>query len=328
MFVLITVTWGRMSMFELPRGERHRTITVKHHQNVLSGSLILPRGKISPPFVLIVHGDGPQDRWSGGGYLPLVNYLVSQGIAVFSWDKPGVGASTGNWLAQTMDDRAGEAVSALLTLRKQPGLSNSRGGYLGFSQAGWVVPLASEMAPTDFVVLAGAAVNWKAQSVYYTGQKLASEGAVTEEIHNAKRREADDFDRLFTESTVGQPCRGVCTREDFERRNAWSDAVNAMSQMHTPVLILMGRNDRNVDAEETLSVARRVIPAGTPHCISAVTGANHGLLRSAWFDYQLSSQWPLWKQGVFVLSGAHAYAPGALNSISSWILHQTCSRGV
>jgi alpha-beta hydrolase superfamily lysophospholipase len=26
-----------------------------------------------------------------GGYLPLVNFLVEEGIAVFSWDKPGIG---------------------------------------------------------------------------------------------------------------------------------------------------------------------------------------------------------------------------------------------
>ncbi|MCS5992147.1 hypothetical protein LNP02_28885 [Klebsiella variicola subsp. variicola] len=89
------------------------------------------------------HGDRPQDRWSEGGYILLVNFLISQGIAVFSGDKPGVGQSTGNWLAQTMSDRSEEAVIALQKLREQPELKNSRGGYLGFSQAGWVVPLAS-----------------------------------------------------------------------------------------------------------------------------------------------------------------------------------------
>jgi hypothetical protein len=48
------------------------------HNDVLAGTLILPPGKLSPPFVLLVHGDGPQDRWSEGGYIPLVKFLVSQ----------------------------------------------------------------------------------------------------------------------------------------------------------------------------------------------------------------------------------------------------------
>lgn len=77
---------------------------------------------VKPVAIHLVHGDGPQDRWSEGGYIPLVKFLVSQGIAVFSWDKPGVGNSTGNWLAQTMSDRAEEAVLALKKLREQPEL--------------------------------------------------------------------------------------------------------------------------------------------------------------------------------------------------------------
>jgi len=40
---------------------------------------------------------------------------------VFSWDKPGVGASTGNWLHQSMSDRADETLSAINALWQVPG---------------------------------------------------------------------------------------------------------------------------------------------------------------------------------------------------------------
>lgn len=73
----------RLSDFELSGYGQQHTVSFKHNNDVLVGTLILPPSMVSPPFVLLVHGDGPQDRWSEGGYIPLVKFLVSQGIAVF-----------------------------------------------------------------------------------------------------------------------------------------------------------------------------------------------------------------------------------------------------
>lgn len=322
--VLIIFLLSRLYDFDLSGYGQQRSISFKHNNDVLMGTLIMPPGKVSPPFVLLVHGDGPQDRWSEGGYIPLVKFLVSQGIAVFSWDKPGVDKSTGNWLAQTMSDRAEEAVLALKKLREQPELKKSRGGYLGFSQAGWVVPQASQLTRTEFVVLIGAAINWRNQGIYYTGQRLKVEGRSLNDIQDAKKHEAVAFDRQFTEEAAVLPCHYQCTRQDFERRNSLADATKDISGTHTPVLILMGQDDRNVDTDETAAVWAKALPAGTPRCIRQLPGATHGLLRSEWFDYQLASQWPLWKQGLFLLSGRYSYSPGALRTVSSWILNQNC----
>ncbi|KAA9000464.1 lysophospholipase [Affinibrenneria salicis] len=322
--ILSAFSFIRLSDFDLSGYGRQRIISFKHHQDVLQGTLILPPDRVYPPVVLIIHGDGAQDRWSGDGYIPLVKFLVEQGIAVFSWDKPGVGTSTGNWLAQTMPDRAEEAALALKKLKEQPELKRSRAGYLGFSQAGWVVPHAGQLATPDFVVLAGAAINWRNQGIYYTGQRLKSEGFTAVNIQNAQRIEAETFDRQFTEEAAARPCLSRCTRQDFERRNSRADATKNISEMHTPVLILMGENDRNVDPDETITVWARTLPVDTPRCIRLVANATHGLLRSKWFNYQLPSQLPLWKQGVFLLSGKYAYSPGALDAISLWILNQEC----
>ncbi|MEC5320540.1 alpha/beta hydrolase [Brenneria populi subsp. brevivirga] len=323
--VFVTVVLlNRLSEFELSGYELQRSITFEHRQDILQGTLILPQKAISPPVVLLVHGDGAQDRWSDGGYIPLVKFLVSQGVAVFSWDKAGVGASKGNWLAQTMSDRADEAAFALNKLKQQPELKNSPIGFLGFSQAGWAVPRASELTKADFAVLAGAAVNWRDQGIYYMGQRLKFAGRSAAEITQAQEREAADFDRQFTEENAALPCLSRCTRQDFERRNSRADARKDISKMHTPVMILMGEDDRNADPHETASVWAKTLPAKTPRCIRLFAGTTHGLLRSAWFDYQLPSQWPLWKQGAFLLSGQHSYSPGVLNAISDWILNQKC----
>ena len=36
-------------------------------------------------------------------------------------------------------------------------------GYLGFSQAGWVIPIAATQSNPDFSVIIGGAVNWRDQ---------------------------------------------------------------------------------------------------------------------------------------------------------------------
>ncbi|VCU61916.1 hypothetical protein EPIB2_993 [Tritonibacter mobilis] len=37
--------------------------------------------------------------------------MADASIGVLFWDKAGVGASTGNWLNQSMEDRANEALA-------------------------------------------------------------------------------------------------------------------------------------------------------------------------------------------------------------------------
>lgn len=314
----------RLSEFDVPDAGGQQTLRITHGSDSLAGTLILPAGVSSPPVALLVHGDGAQDRWSDGGYLPLVNHLVSQGIAVFSWDKPGVGESTGNWLAQTMDDRALEAAFILQQLRQQPALAHSRLGFVGFSQAGWVVPQASQLAQADFAVLVGPAINWRNQGAYYLRQRLQLAGQPANEITRAVANDTAAFDAHYTQETTSRPCAAVCTRNDFERRNALADARVAIGSMQTPVMVLMGQDDRNVDSKETLAVWRARLPVKTPHCLRLIPAATHGLLNSRWYDYQLASQWPAWKQGVFLLSGRKAYAAGALDMISGWIRNGAC----
>lgn len=52
----------RLSDFDLSGYGQQRIISFQHHQDVLQGTLILPPDKKYPPVVLIVHGDGAQDR--------------------------------------------------------------------------------------------------------------------------------------------------------------------------------------------------------------------------------------------------------------------------
>ncbi len=124
--------WG-LSNFEKPK-QNVSLHNIIFNNDTITETLMLPNKCDNPAVAVFVHGDGPQNRWLSGGYRPLINSLLSDCIGVFSWDKPGVGNSGGNWLKQTMDDRAILANAVLVYLSALTELSNNRIGYLGFSQ--------------------------------------------------------------------------------------------------------------------------------------------------------------------------------------------------
>lgn len=69
----------------------------------------------------------------------------------------------------------------------------------------------------------------------------------------------------------------------------------------------------------------RLLPVATSRCLREVKDATHGLLRAKWFNYQMNEQWRRWTQWGFLAAGQSAYAHGALDAISEWILARRCS---
>ena len=88
-----------------------------------------------------VHGSGEQPRLNYG---TVVAPLVEDGIAVFSYDKRGVGESEGDCCTSPGKYNlvAADADGAVLAVRSHPEIDPDRVGFYGASEAGWVVPLA------------------------------------------------------------------------------------------------------------------------------------------------------------------------------------------
>lgn len=61
----------------------------------------------------MVGGGGASDRDNGTLFPPIRRHLVEAWIAVLSYDKRGVGESSGDWRDATMDDLAADTVAAL-----------------------------------------------------------------------------------------------------------------------------------------------------------------------------------------------------------------------
>lgn len=78
-----------------PKPARVEEITFQSGEFTLVGDLRTPAGTGPFPVVLFVHGSGDANRVLFGAYLPLMERMLRAGYAVFSWDKPGSGESTG-----------------------------------------------------------------------------------------------------------------------------------------------------------------------------------------------------------------------------------------
>ena len=115
-----------------------RDVTFTSDEVALAGSLALP-GSGPAPGVVLVGGSGATGRDNDTLFPPLRDHLVAAGFAVLSYDKRGVGGSSGDWLDSTMDDLARDVVAALDFLRRQPGVRSDTVGLFGHSEGGWLV---------------------------------------------------------------------------------------------------------------------------------------------------------------------------------------------
>lgn len=295
----------------------------EHAGAMLSGSLWLPD---DPPraAVALVHGDGPQDRTSGGGYAPLVNTLLDAGIAVAAWDKPGRGGSGGCWLDQSMADRAAEARAGLARLRAR--LPGNATGALGFSQAGWVLPRLRK-GEADFLVLVGPAVSWQRQGDYYARVRLRRAGETPAEIERRLAADAIEDARIFgvdaAFDAAAVPDGMSRARWSFIRQNRGEDSQADLAALDIPLLAIWGAEDLNVEAASDAETYRATVRDRHPaNEVVVIADATHGLLKAGPYNAQLVSEWPWSTTLRFLAEGRHAFAPGALDIIRDWILER------
>lgn len=180
----------------------------------LAGTLHRPEpetaGSAPAPALVMLQGSGPDDRDSWGYFGPIRDAFLGAGLAVLSWDKPGVGQSTGAWTDQTLFDRADEAQTALRWLRAQPGIDPARTGIWGHSQGGWIGPLAASRDPdlAFLIVNSGPSVNVHAQDLFGIEHVLRADDVSEDEIAAA----LDFMQALHAAAVANEPYDEVNTR--------------------------------------------------------------------------------------------------------------------
>lgn len=245
-----------------------REVTIPVRGWHLAGVLTTPKNGAARGLVVMVHGDGPVDATQGGLYDPWFDAAAASGYATLSWSKPGIDGSEGDWLSQSMADRATEVEAAIEWARAQPDIPTSRLVLWGASQAGWVLPaVVARRDDIDGAVAVGTAVNWLRQGRFNLEAELDHDGASSEARARAEV-ESERVDALLAAgasyddyaATTTDPMAGE--RWGFVQRNFRVDAtvdLTRAADRGIPWLLLAGKHDRNVDMTETARTYRDIL---------------------------------------------------------------------
>nr|WP_238355695.1 alpha/beta hydrolase [Kribbella sandramycini] len=286
---------------------RTRELTIPVPGGTLAAVLATPEGEPARGLVVMVHGDGPVEATHDGLYLPWFEAAGDAGFATLSWSKPGIGGSTGNWLAQSMADRASEVSQVLEWARGQSEIPAGPVVLWGASQAGWVLPKVR----ADAVVAVSPAINWLRQGRFNLLAELDHEKASADEraraiaVSDQTRallQQNADYDTYRAKTTDPEPM--AADRWAFVRRNYTADATADLQALKIPVHLMLGEHDRNVDIAETASTYQRLL--GDRLTVRRFAAA-HSMARPDVADSELLglATAVLWPRAVF--------APGVLD---------------
>jgi alpha-beta hydrolase superfamily lysophospholipase len=281
-------------------------LTFKSAENQLVGHYLSPlNNKPSKGVIIFVHGDGAMSYDAEGYYSIVWEQLREHGYSVFSWDKPGIGSSSGNWLKQSMEDRQNEVLSAVKLIQKKYGFTAKNTGLLGFSQAGWVIPsLASKSNKIGFIIGVGFAENWISQGRYHTRIKH-------ETLKKSPQLIQDEIKKFDDEIEKG----GLSNdRFEFILKNFKSDAAQDYKKINIPALFLWGENDMNVDAKN--EYAKWKDEPRKNITVKLLNNATHGLLNNEIFSGQ---QFGLMKWFKLMWLQQDALAPEFMPTLLNWL---------
>ncbi len=266
-------------------------VTIRHGGHTLNGVLAIPKdGRKRHGLVVYLHGDGPIDATHDDGYKPLWEANAKAGYAALSWDKPGVAGAPGNWLDQSMDDRADEAAAAVAWARARPDIDGDRIGLWGASQAGWVLPKVAAKAPVRFVIAVSPAINWLRQGRHHLLAQLRADGASAARTKAAIAK-SDTTRRLLTRDATfeeyvktmrGDPDGMTADRWGFISKNYTADATQDLRALRgIPVLLTLAGHDINVDTANTERIYRNVLDSGGALTVKRYPDASHSLLKQS-----------------------------------------------
>jgi uncharacterized protein len=290
-----------------PQGTRPFEFT--DGENVLRGFIDVPPGAGSHPAIVLIHGSDRTDVFNGSGfyygtYEKLRETFRSAGFATVVWDKAGQSCSTGAYSPGIpLRQRAHEATAALRALAERPEVDATRMGLWGFSQGGWVAPMAAiQSDDVRFLVLVGgpgrdvpglteyqALTKLRAQRV--SGAELDAAAAQLRralaimraggsyEAFSAAIAPLKRYPVLREFGVTEQPADGYRFWQnliDFQYR-----ADTALSALHQPVLAIFGDRDEAVDWRESVDVYKSAFrrSGNREATIKIFKNADHEMMR-------------------------------------------------
>jgi len=261
----------------------------------LTGTLISPTTGGKHPAIVLVHGSGAENR---DYVLPWSRFLIRRGLAVFGYDKRGVGGSTGDWNTASFDDLAGDVVAAVQSLKTRSDIDPTQIGLLGVSQAGWVMPLAAVRSKdiAFLISISGAGVPPAETTIDQARNEMTMTGTPQEMVDAvlAVLKLQYEFARTgqgWNEyaaareqlaARLGTPPDTIPgTPEhpywDVIRRSYFYDPVPTLRKLTVPTLALWGELDNNILAAKNEAAWGAALKAGgnRDYTLKILPKANH-----------------------------------------------------
>ena len=275
-----------------------REVTFKNGAVELKGTVMVPSASGHHPAVVFLHGSGPSTR---DGARPYAEEFAKLGFASVFFDKRGCGSSGGSWTTSSLDDLAGDALSAVKLLQQQKEVDGARVGLWGVSQAGWVATLAAAQSNqvAFMVVITGGGASPRETELY--SYRRAFEHARLSEAEMSEAFAVIDmyFDYLATgagrDDVVARLEKAANSKwypharldrilPSQENRKNWSwvaswDPAASIAAIECPVLLMFGDADANVPTDVAVKKWREGLSAAGNDDVSIVVfpGAGHGI---------------------------------------------------
>ncbi|MEU9500691.1 prolyl oligopeptidase family serine peptidase [Streptomyces sp. NPDC048196] len=245
------------------------------------------------PGIVLIGGSGPGPREE---YRQEAEAFARAGITTLVYDKRTVRYSR---LDRDFGLLAADAVAGVRLLRGRPGVDPHHVGLWGFSEGGWVAPLAAaRSSDVGFVITIGGPGHSPLRTQTWNLTTHLRHRGITGSFLPALEGPAAQL----VAST------GLFPEGDF-------DPLPALRRLrHTPVLALWGDHDRQVPPRESAQIFRRTLAgAGNRHVVVRFLrdAAHNGHRTSDGFDRIAG---PLY-QGKRL----GALAPGYVHTLTSWV---------
>jgi pimeloyl-ACP methyl ester carboxylesterase len=311
---------------------RFEDVTFQDGDTQLSGQIALPEGSGSYPAIAIVEGSGTGMRTSP--YIAaLADFFTNFGFAVLAWDKPGSGNSTGNWAAQTFNDRANEAIAAVTYLNNRPDVKTGTVGLWGGSQGGWVAPLAASLSPdiTFIIAVSGPGVSPYEQEIFRVEHELRADGFSPDDIEHAvtfyssclnmlrEGRSLEDIlaafpvEQLKSEAWFSYLPELNANGAEFMKGIMDFDPRPVLRSVTCPFLGIWGETDQLVPALLSAEIFRQELTAGgnNDFTLKIFADADHGIYTSETGSRKESA---LRRE-----RNEHVFAQGYLDLMKNWL---------
>lgn len=220
---------------------------------------------------MFTHGGGAETRAVG---LSLAVHLARRGIASLVYDKRGTGESGGEWEIASMEELARDAVAGAAQLRGHAEVAADRVGVYGYSQGGWIAPLAAVLdARIAFVAAGGlSGVNPMEQTIHHRTEVMRREHfdtatirkamALWRELYASRTRAERDATLKKIEAVRDEPWFAAAalplviepelpqSMAEFLR----FEPIPVWSRVTQPVYVFWGAADINVPVRESMRI--------------------------------------------------------------------------